>query len=115
MTVKHGKNLTGTWNSVTLGDVTDFTMKDESKVQTYASSSTSGQTKRLDGVEDRTGTFTMLADAMPSGLAKGLQATLVLTSDGSVDIFNANAMIQDISYTVDVNNLIKAVITFGQN
>lgn len=115
MSVKHGKGLSGTFASATLNDVTNFNVNDANKAADYVSSSTNGETKRVAGANDSTGSFTMLSDTMPSALTKGATGTLVLKSDNATTVYSKSVIIQNISYTVDANGLIQANITFGQS
>lgn len=97
-----------------LSDVTDITVNEAGGTHEYASSSTNGQVSRIDGHDDKTGSFTMLADAV--GFSKGDSDTLVVKSDADVELFNGTALILDISYAVPVRegSEIEAVVNWGQ-
>lgn len=114
MAVKHGKGLTATWAATPIGDVTNWNLNDVNKVADYASSSTAGETKRVAGVNDSTGSFSVLSDTLPTTMTKGASGALVLTSDGSVTVYTKTVRITDINFRVDVNGLIQADVSFGQ-
>lgn len=114
MAVKHGKNLTGSWDSTSIGDVTNFNVQQSNRSVDYVSSSTAGNARRVPGPADISGSFEMLADAMPQGLAQGAVGSLELTSDGSVKLLDQSVLITDIDFHVDVHNLVKATVRFAQ-
>ncbi|MCX5658582.1 MAG: hypothetical protein NTW19_02535 [Planctomycetota bacterium] len=114
MAVKHGKNLTGKWESASIGDVTNFNVQQVNRSVDYVSSSSAGETKRVAGASDISGSFEMLADAMPSGLAEGATGALELTSDGTVKVLDRSVLVTDIDFHVDVQNLVKATVRFAQ-
>lgn len=120
MAVKSAKNGTAEFGvgPTTVADVTDITVNVTSDENRYASSSTSGEYRRVAGHEDMAGSFTILADAMPAGLAIGTTITsLVITSDGTVELFNDDAFISNISYNVPIGGgaPVSATVTFGRN
>lgn len=120
MAVKSAKNATAEFGGspTTIADVTDVTVTNSQDENKYASSSTSGEYRRTAGHGDITGSFTILADAMPAGLTIGTTITsLVITSDGTVELFNDDAYISNITYNVPVGGggNVSATVTFARN
>jgi len=112
MAVKSAKSGTVAFDGA-LDDVTDISVNEVNDVQEYASSSTSGSKSRVAGHGDTTGSFTMKSDAVD--FAVGDDGTLVVTSDGAVELFNGAAIILDISYSVPVEagSIVEAVVNWG--
>ncbi len=119
MAVKSAKNGTvahgGTPTLVV--DVTDISINETVDPNPYASSSTSGERRRVAGISDITGQFTCLQDAIPAAIAPGASIALVIKSDGSVTMFTDTAYIESVEYSVPVGGggVISAVVTFSRN
>ena len=111
---KSAKNGTGTWDGASLDDLTDISVNKASDVKEYASSSTNGEKSRRAGHGDRSGSFTMKADVVP--FDEGDSGTLVLTSDGTEELFNGTAMIIDVAYSVPVEggDIVECSVSWGQ-
>lgn len=99
---KSAKNGTVDWGGA-VADVTDIKISESSDVKEYASSSTAGAKGRIAGHSDTTGSFTVLTDDT-SLFEEGDSGTLVITSDGAVEMFNGNAIILSVEYGVPVSD-----------
>ena len=113
MSVKSAKSGTVSWDGA-ISDVTDISVNLVSDVKEYASSSTAGKKSRRAGHSDATGSFTIKADEF--GYDEGDEGTLVVTSDGTEELFNGQAIIIDIAYTVPVESgdIIECAVSWGQ-
>jgi len=113
MAVKSAKSGTVSWDGA-LSDVTNIDVTNVNDVKEYASSSTSGEKSRRAGHSDTTGSFTLKSDTFT--FDEGDSGTLVVTSDGSEELFNGTAMIIDVAYSVPVEggDIIECAVSWGQ-
>ena len=114
MSVKSAKLGNATFAGTPIGDVTDIQIVKTTNPKEYASSSTAGKVSRRPGHEDITGSFKVKADAL--AFDEGDSGTLLLKSDAAVTMFNATALIGEISFSLPIEgaDLIEATVTFGQ-
>lgn len=112
MAAKSAKSGTITWDAGALANVHDIQVSDTSETQVYASSSTSGAKSRVAGLDDVTGSFKLYEDP---GFSKGDSGTLVVTTDGTEELFNATAIIEDIQVSAPVGSggLVEWSVTWG--
>lgn len=119
MAVKSAKSGTVSWGGTPtlVSDVTDITISETMDPNPYASSSTSGERRRVAGISDIVGRFTCLLDAIPAGIAPGTTVALVIKSDGSTTMFTDTAYIEGVEYSVPVGGggVISAVVTWSRN
>ena len=119
MAVKSAKLGTVAWGGTPtlVSDVTDIAVNETVDPNPYASSSTSGERRRVPGISDISGQFTCLQDAIPVGIAPGTTVALVIKSDGSVTMFSDSAYIEGVAYRVPVGGggTIEAVVTWSRN
>jgi len=124
-----GLSGTATWGGSTIEDVRDIDVESINDVKEYRSSSTAGHMHRVAGGTDSQGTFSVFFPTTGGPIAptnasltailpfqKGETGTLVLTSNGSQELFNGAARIISIRYRVPIEtgDLLEAVVTFGQ-
>jgi hypothetical protein len=119
MAVKSAKSGTVAFGAgpTLVADITNISINETAAPNPYASSSTSGEMRRVMGIGDITGSFDILVDAIPAGIAPGTSVALVIKSDGSTTMFTDTAYINDVSYGVPVGSggIITATVTFGRN
>lgn len=114
MGVKSAKNGTVSFAGSPVADATDIQVNKTTNSKEYASSSTAGLVSRRAGHQDASGSFTIKADAL--SFDEGDEGTLLLTSDGSVELFNATALIGEISFScpIEGGDIIEATVNWGQ-
>ena len=88
--VKSSKNANATLNGALVADISDIQFDDVVDGQEYASSSTGGFKYEIAGHRKRSGSFKCLADQLPSGILNGGIYSLVITSDGTTEVFNGS-------------------------
>lgn len=110
---KSAKFGRGTWNGVAIDDVANIRVASNAGIKTYGSSKTNGQTGRVAGLQDKTGSFDMHADEAP--FDEGDVGTLILKSDANVELFSGTAIIEDISINANINtgDIISLTVSFG--
>lgn len=101
MAFKSSKNMTATWNGTAIPEVTDFKGTKDSGTQKHSSSSTAGKYRRNSGATDHMGTLDVMSDSVP--FVDGETGTLIVTSDGTVELFNDLVYIEKIDHNVPVD------------
>ena len=114
MAVKSAKLGNATFDSGPVSDVTDIQVNTTTNAKEYASSSTAGLVSRRAGHKDASGSFNIKADAL--AFDEGDYGTLLLKSDAAVELFNAVALILDISFSLPIEggDIIEATVNWGQ-
>ena len=102
MSVKSAKSGTVTFGTLQ-ADVTDISINDVQDLHAYGSSSTGGVRKRVTGYTDATGSFTVLNDVLVT-VSKGAVDDLVITSDGTEELYSGQVVIGDITYGVPIGD-----------
>lgn len=115
MAVKSAKNGTATWEGSPIDDVTNIVVNENPDPKVYSSSSTGGQKKRVAGVSDVTGSFDVKSDSITP--TPGSFGTLVLTSDGSVQLFSGRVMIGEIvtNCNIETGDIVSKTVNFGRS
>lgn len=116
-------NSVAQWNSTAIDDVTNIAFDRNAAEKSYASSSTAGKIRRKTGHKDQSGTFAVLVPATPTGtedvlpFVEGDESTLTLKSSSGQTLFNDNAVILNIGYSVPIEggDLIRATVSWGRN
>lgn len=104
-------------DSVEIADITSWTLNPVSDNKPYVSSSTAGQTRRLKGNKDKTGSFVALIDegsnfAFDDGDIVAIKLILV-----SGKFWSGNVMIDSTDWNVDVlaADPVEVTVNFGQD
>lgn len=111
--VKSAKNGTATIEGSDVDDVSDITVTEEVEGQEYATSSTNGTKFEVAGHIKRSGSFTVKDDQFQ---APGSVVTLILTSDGSVELFNGNALLKtrNPSVPIEGGDVVETVVDWAE-
>jgi hypothetical protein len=111
---KNGKILA---NSVEIADVRDWTLNRSNEDKPYNSSSTAGETRRVAGNNDSSGSFNIYSeDGNIANIERGSVYTLHLYVNAT-QFYSVPAFIQSIEPTVSIESadLVGVSITFAQN
>ncbi len=102
-----------------IDDIKSWSLSRSVEAKPYNSSSTAGQTKRVAGNKDWSGSFELYMDAadMDPGFDEGDLVDLELHSDDGVHKYTGNALITDIGTEVEVEgaDIESQTITFEGN
>ena len=119
MAVKSAKSGTVSFGSTPtlVADITNITLTETAAPNDYASSSTSGEMRRVMGLSDIRGSFDILVDAIPGGIAPGTTVAIVIKTDGATTLYTDTSYIVDVQYGIPVGSggLITATVTFSRN
>ena len=100
-----------------IADIRNISFVEENDAQVYSSSSTSGRKKRIAGVSDATGSFTLYPDAGAVALSfsVGDSVTVKGYTDGSAKYFEVAAVITNITLGVPIEEggLVPFDVEFG--
>lgn len=116
----HGKNGNVQVGSplADVADITQWSMDLTNTADSYASSDTSGAMRRVDGIDDATGSFTCLlnvSDAYEDAFREGDAVALRLYETASRYWGLAEVIISKVSVSVPINGMVEISCDWGNN